>query len=80
MLREVPRFHLKLRNGLFDRSPERRPIFNEPPLPGVREDDPDANGVERLESNPPSNEFCFCFRFCECLIGFVLFNRFDKRF
>ena len=61
MLREVPRFHLKLRNGLFDRSPERRPIFNEPPLPGVREDDPDVNGVERLESNPPSNEFFFCF-------------------
>lgn len=50
MLREVPRFHLKLRNGLLDRSPERRPIFNEPPLPGVRDDDPNANGVERLES------------------------------
>lgn len=54
MLREEPRFHLKLRNGLLDRSPERRPIFNDPPLPGVRDDDPDANGVERLESNPLS--------------------------
>lgn len=59
MLREVPRFHLKLRNGLFDRSTERRPIFNEPPLPGVRDDDPNANGVERLESNPPANDFFF---------------------
>lgn len=56
MLREEPRFHRKLRNGLFDRSPERRPIFNEPPLPGDRDDDPNANGVERLESNPLSND------------------------
>lgn len=50
----MPRFHRKLRNGLFDRSVERRPIFNEPPLPGVRGDAPDDPGVPRLESNPPS--------------------------
>lgn len=55
----MPRFHRKLRNGLFDRSVERRPIFNEPPLPGVRGDAPDAPGVPRLEPNPPlSMQFC----------------------
>lgn len=70
MLRDEPRFHLKLRNGLFDRSAERRPIFNEPPLPGVRDDDPNADGVVRLESNPLSERtlilFGFVFGVCKC--------------
>lgn len=49
---DEPRFHLKLRNGLFDRSCKRRPIFNDPPLVGVRGDDVDDIGVPRLPSNP----------------------------
>lgn len=59
---DEPRFHLKLRNGLFDRSCERRPIFNEPPLVGVRGDDADDNGVPRLPSNPkmPSTQHNDC--------------------
>lgn len=60
--RDEPRFHLKLLNGLFDRSVERRPIFNEPPLPGVLGDVADANGVPRRELNPTSSIFYFIFR------------------
>lgn len=53
------RFHLKLRNGLFDRSSERRlPIFNEPPDAGVRGDEADDVGVDLRPSNPlPSFDF-----------------------
>lgn len=50
---DEPRFQRKLLNGLFERSNERRlPIFNEPPVVGVRGDDADDVGVERRPSNP----------------------------
>lgn len=55
-----PRFHLKLRNGLFDRSCDLRPIFNEPPLVGVRGDDVDDIGVENLGSIPRSGIIFTC--------------------
>lgn len=48
---EEPRFQRKLRNGLFERVRARRPIFNEPPLPGVKGNVED-NGVDRRWSEP----------------------------
>lgn len=44
--RDEPRFQRKLRNGLFERVRERRPIFNEPPLLDVNGSVED-NGVDR---------------------------------
>lgn len=44
--RDEPRFQRKLRNGLFERVRERRPIFNEPPLLDVN-GSVDDNGVDR---------------------------------
>lgn len=43
---DEPRFQRKLRNGLFERVRECRPIRNEPPLPAVN-GNVDDNGVDR---------------------------------
>lgn len=51
-IRDWPRFHLKLRNGLFDRE-RGRPIFNEPP-DGVCGD---IVVERRCWSNPPEADF-----------------------
>ena len=53
---DVPRFHLKLRKGLFERE-RGLPIFNEPP-----DGDIGDTGIERLESELPA-EWCFDFMY-----------------